>query len=498
MTQPERDHIRFLLGGRARHLRGVAPTRTVLEYLREEEHRTGTKEGCAEGDCGACTVLTASLNEAGDGLDYHAVNACIQFLPALDGKALLTIEDVAGADGGLHPIQQALVDHHASQCGFCTPGFVMSLYASYQSRRGDAAPPLTAQAIGQLLSGNLCRCTGYRSIVTAALQALHNVAPDLGTLDQDGATETVQQLQAWRASGPLHFTGAGQRFYAPRTIDALTELYAEHPGAIILGGGTDAALWVTKQLRELDTLIAIGEVATLKAITMAHDHIRIGAGVTLTRAAAAISAQYPELEELFLRFASPPIRNAATLAGNIANASPIGDAAPALLALDAELELRSVHGQRTLALSEFFLAYQQTALQPGEIIETLRIPRRTPDLTLAAYKISKRFDQDIAALCAVFRINLADGLITTARAAFGGMAAIPKRASACEAALVQQSFTAKSIEAAAQALQDDFTPIGDLRASAAYRQRVAGNLLRRFLLEHEPGSGPVRITRHGR
>ena len=501
---PKTRPVRYLLDGELRSVEPGDPTRTVLQHLREDLGRTGTKEGCAEGDCGACTVVLAELD--GAGLRFRAVNACIQFLPTLDGRALLTVESLKHrVSGALHPVQQAMADCHGSQCGFCTPGFVMSLHALYKT---DPAPGRTC--INDALAGNLCRCTGYRPIVESA-QAMHALGKAIPAADQDwisapagsrskaarkSEASLARALRALQGRGGFEIaTGGPGEFHAPRSISALARLRQRFPAARLLAGGTDLGLWVTKQHRRLGPLLYLGNVSALRRIRVTPQRIDIGAAAALTDAFAVLEQHYPELREVLRRFASPPIRNAGTLGGNIANGSPIGDSMPPLIALGASVVLRKGGVRRTLALEDFYLAYQKTALAPGEFLERVRVPRRRRGLRLASYKISKRFDQDISALCAAFAIDLERGVIRSARIAFGGMAATPKRAAACEAALRGKVWSDAVCEQAAAALASDYTPISDMRASAAYRLKVAQNLLRKFRLETggAPGKAPSRL-----
>ncbi len=493
--------VRFILDGEEIELRDVDPTRTVLQYLREDLRRTGTKEGCAEGDCGACTVVLAELDGSGR-IKVEAVNACIQFLPTLDGKELFTVESLKGVDGALHPVQQALVDCHGSQCGFCTPGFAMSMFALYKSNREPSRTD-----IDNALAGNLCRCTGYRPIVDAAQRmyaeaSSRNLKSDWRLAPK--GQETKRQIHAKavalekiRREDELS-TGNGTRtFYAPRSADRLAELEEQNPDATLLAGGTDVGLWVTKEHRALDTIIYTAHVPELQSIAVTDTHIEIGAAVTLTDAMPVLIDHYPALEELLLRYGSPPIRNAATLGGNIANGSPIGDSMPALLALNTSLVLRRGGKRRELPLCEFYLGYQETALAAGEFVETIRIPIAAEAVHFQSYKVSKRFDQDISAVCAAFFLAMDGDAIATARVAFGGMAATPSRAGRCEAALVGRLFDRATIDAAMAALDNDFQPISDARASADYRRRVCRNLLRRFY--DECAGGPdSRLYAYGR
>jgi xanthine dehydrogenase small subunit len=485
------EGIRYLIDGEVRTVTGLAPTRTVLQHLREDLGRVGTKEGCAEGDCGACTVVLAELD--GRRVGYRAVNSCIQFVPTLDGKALITVESLKDRrTGALHPAQAAIADGHGSQCGFCTPGFVMSLFALYKNE-----PAPGRAAVNDALAGNLCRCTGYRPIVDAA-QTMYALGREIPPRDQDwcrapagsksqpaaeSEARLATALRGIRRRRSLVLGHAGGAFYAPRTAAELAALRVELPDARLLAGGTDVGLWVTKQHRALGDVLYVGEVAELQRIVATPEHLDIGAAVSLTAAFGAIERAYPEAREVLRRFASPPIRNAGTLAGNVANGSPIGDSMPPLIALGARVVLRRGDARRKLPLEELYLAYQRTALQPGEFVERVVVPLRRPGLQFATYKVSKRFDQDISAVCAAFALVVERGTIASARVAFGGLAATPKRASGCEAALAGRPWTEATCAQAAAALATDFAPITDMRASAAYRLTVAQNLLRKFHLE---------------
>ena len=485
------DAIRFVLDGEVHTVEGVAPTTSVLNFLREDLGRIGTKEGCAEGDCGACTVVLAELD--GDGVRFRAVNSCIQFMPTLDGKELITVESLKGADGTLHPVQRALVDCHGSQCGFCTPGFVMSLFALYKTQQN----PSRAE-IGDALSGNLCRCTGYRPIVDAGVK-MYEYGADHEDRHQhwmncsfSSATdremtqserEMIERLRAIRRPDTLTVRHGSATFYAPVTLKELASLREAHPDARILAGGTDVGLWVTKQHKDLPNILYVGDVAELKEIRDTDAGLEIGAAANLTDAYEALVKEHPELSELYRRFASPPIRNAGTLGGNIANGSPIGDSMPALIVMGATVLLRKGRRTRELPLDDFYLAYQKTALEPGEFVERLRVPHRVAAAQLRTYKISKRFDQDISAVCGAFRVVLDRGRVSEARVAYGGMAATPKRAHATERALSGREWTEATVRAAMAALGEDFAPLTDMRASSAYRKSVARNLLYKYWLE---------------
>jgi xanthine dehydrogenase small subunit len=476
------DTIRFVLDGEIRTVRDAAPTMTVLQWLREEARRPGTKEGCAEGDCGACTVALGEID--GDRIRYRAINSCIQFLPTLDGKELVTVESLKHK-GKLHPVQQAMVECHGSQCGFCTPGFVMSLFAFYH---GDKAPG--RDAVDDALAGNLCRCTGYRPIIAAAERM-----NAIGRRDQFHARETatLAQLRRLARDDTLTLAHAGQRYFAPRTLAEFARIAADHPDAVLLGGGTDVGLWVTKLHRRLETIIYTGDVAELRRLDVGDAFIEIGGAVTYTDAIQTLAADYPDFGEMLRRLGSVQVRNAGTMGGNIGNASPIGDTPPLLLALGASLVLRHGTALREMAIDEFFLDYRKTALRPGEFIAAIRVPRARPGIQFRAYKISKRFDQDISAVCGAFALELKAGRVLQIRIGFGGMAATPKRAAHAEAALRNQAWSEVAVRAAMQMLARDFEPITDMRASAQYRLKAAQNLLFKFFLETAGKPGRTRV-----
>jgi len=460
--------IRFWHQGGLKELDTDTPTRSVLNWLREDAHCTGTKEGCAEGDCGACTVVVGSL-DANGALQLQPMNSCLQFLPTLDGKALFTVEDVGGHGQPLHPVQQALVDCHGSQCGFCTPGFVMTLWHQWETR--GATPP-DRQQLADALAGNLCRCTGYRPILDAGECAMRQEGPLLDRAHVEAA------LQALAQDPPLAHAG----FHAPRTLDECAALVAAKPQATLLGGATDIGLWVNKQFRELGEVIDLGRVDELKAIERTPTHLRIGAGASLEAAWGALAAQWPALKELWLRFASPPVRFAGTMGGNVANGSPIGDSAPVLMALGARVELRHGAAVRQLPLDAFYTGYMKNERRPGELLTAIEVPWNE-GWTLRAFKVSKRFDSDISALCGAFALRLEHGVVTDLRLAWGGMAATVARSAQAEAALRGQPWDEAHLQAAQAALAQDFRPMSDLRASADYRLQVAQNLLRRLWLE---------------
>lgn len=462
--------IRFLLDGVVRESPAdTDPTLTVLNLLRYHLRRTGAKEGCAEGDCGACTVVLGELE--GERVRFRAVNACILFAPMLDGRALFTVESL-GREGALHPVQQAMVDLHASQCGFCTPGFVMSLYA--HQREGAPNDP---QSLKDALAGNLCRCTGYGPILAAG-QAM-GAAPE---------ADIAAALKAIQPAEGLAIEHKGRRFFAPRSADELAATLEANPDATVLAGGTDIGLWVTKQRRVLRTIVSLNDCADLKAVEDLGPAIRIGAAVRYADAHAALAALHPDFGELLRRLGGQQVRNLGTVCGNIANGSPIGDMPPALIAADATLVLRRGAARRELPLEAYFLAYGRQDRAPGEFVEAVIVPKPAAGRIFRIAKLSKRFDQDISAVCLGLSVGVEAGRVTDARIAFGGMAATPKRAAACEAALAGRPWTPATVETAVGALADDFAPITDMRASAGYRLEAAGNLIRRAVLESQDGA----------
>ena len=479
-----RDNLRFWLNDRLITLNEVGPEDTLLDFLRLDQRLTGAKEGCAEGDCGACTVLVGRLAR-GD-LIYETVNACIRFLPSLDGCHVVTIEHMRGEDGGLHPVQKAMVEHHGSQCGFCTPGIIFSLYGLWMSN-----PAPDRRAIKVALQGNLCRCTGYAPIIRAAEAISDYGSPANDWLEAERAVNR-ERLMALKDGARVVLQKAGKTAILPASLDDFASVRQENSGATIIAGSTDVGLWVTKLMRDISPAIFIAHLEELKHISVTQQQILIGAGATYSEAQQVMSEHFPHLANYWQRIAGQQVRNMGTIGGNIANGSPIGDMPPVLMALGASIILRKGGERRRLALEDFFIAYGRQDRYPGDFLETILIPREQhkdphTDCALrlhAAYKISKRRDEDISALSAGFHLTVAEGIITTSHLAFGGMAATPRRAAHAEAALLGQPFCEDSLLAAAAVLDKDFEPLSDWRASATYRMMAAKNLFRRFWLDH--------------
>jgi xanthine dehydrogenase small subunit len=468
--------IRFILNGEAISLTDVKPDTTLLDWLRLERRLRGSKEGCAEGDCGACTVLVGRLMD--DEIIYDSVTACIRFMGSLHGTHVVTIEHLRGENGNLHPVQQAMVDHHGSQCGFCTPGFVMSLYGLWMRN-----PDPSQSAIEKALQGNLCRCTGYAPIIRAA-QAMSSYGLPQGDPLLAERIALKAQIKAIHDGSRVEIGTGAEAIIVPATLDDFAGVYEAHPEATIVAGSTDVGLWVTKFMRAIGPVIFIGHLQELKRIAENDSEVRFYAGVSYSEAMPVLVGAFPAMAELWDRIAGEQIRNMGTIGGNIANGSPIGDTPPPFIALGAKLHLRRGEHRREIKLEDYFLAYGKQDRQPGEFVESVTIPLLPAGEHFAAYKISKRREEDISALCGAFRVFVNDaGVVGMARIAFGGMAATPKRAKAVEAALVGKPWTVATVEAAMAVFAEDYQPISDMRASAEYRLLSAQNLLMRFFLE---------------
>ena len=466
--------LQFVRRGQTVTLHQVPPDRTLLELLREDLQCSDTKEGCNEGDCGACTVVLGQAD--GERIQYRAVNSCIRLAHSIQGQALWTAQDLLGPDGSLHPAQQALVQCHGSQCGFCTPGFVMSLFGMYQNHVAQGRP-ITRALAQQDLSGNLCRCTGYRPILDAA-----QTMAELPRVSVDEA-ETLQKLK--------HLSQAGQgleadlAYFLPDTLADLLRLRSRHPKAQLVAGCTDVGLWVNKGHRRLPQVLDLSRVAELRRVEHYPHHLAIGAAVPLTEAFAALVAERPQLQTFAQRFAGLPVRNSGTLGGNVANGSPIGDSMPLLIALGANVVLMSTRGHRELPLEQLYTGYRQNVMAADEVLAWIKVPKAVPQEFSRVYKVSKRFDDDISALCLAVALRLDGGRVVQASIGVGGVAATPVRAHQTEALLRGQPWRQATVERAMAVLRQEFAPISDLRASSAYRAQVLGNLLQRFWLESQ-------------
>ena len=477
--------ISFLINQELRQESDLSPNMTVLQYLRKKVQKTGTKEGCGSGDCGACTVV---IGEVVDGqLQYRSINSCLTFVSSLHGKQLITVEDLQH-NNKLHPTQQAMVDFHGSQCGFCTPGFIMSMFALSKNK-----PAANKNDVMESLAGNLCRCTGYRPIVDAAL----SLASDAPLMDQFVELEksTIARLQTLQEQ-PASLSHGKLTAYLPRSVNELAEIYSANPNAKLVAGGTDLALEVTQFHREIETLINLTYIEDMKVCEESEDALQIGANVAISDAYKLLTHHYTDFGELLHRFASLQIRNQGTLGGNIGNASPIGDAPPLLIALNAQVKLRRGKQSRVMPIEDYFISYKVTAQQESEFIEQVIIPKPKTNETFRAYKLSKRLDDDISAVCGAFNIQIEDNKVVSARIAFGGMAATPKRATRCENALLGKEWTEANVKEAMQEIHNDFEPLSDFRASKEYRSITAANMLRRFYIEqnHQSNQIETRVT----
>ncbi len=498
-----RPVIEFFLNGEPQKLTEADPNLSILEWLRTKMRLTGTKEGCASGDCGACTVSIGVPDGASGRLRYESVNSCIALIGSLHGKHLVTVDVLK--EEPVHPVQKAMIDCHGAQCGFCTPGIVMSLFTLHTERQANPqrlAQPPSHHELLEALAGNLCRCTGYRPIVEAGRRACVETwepsrkdRPHSGPawLQDSAMQATLKRIQGERGG----LQSPGHRHDLPGSLNELRTLRAQYPEARLIAGGTDLALEITQQLRDLDHLISVERVADLQRLEVTDDHLYLGAGLTYRQLNDVLPGYWPHFAPLLERLGSLQIRNRGTLGGNIGNASPIGDMPPALIALNAELELDSLDGVRRIPLADFFRDYKQTELQPHEFIRGVRVPLPKAGEHLLLYKISKRLDDDISAVLGAFWLQLDNGAVSDCRLAFGGMAAIPRRAAATEQAMQGQPWNHATVTAAIAALAGDFTPMSDVRASADYRLQVAGNLLQRALLETggpSDSSTPLTVT----
>ena len=459
--------VKFIHNNKIMEVQNIDPNETLLNYIREKLNKTGTKEGCAEGGCGACTVVLGYLKN--NKIFYQSVNACIVFLPTIHGKQLILVEDLVGKDGSLHPVQKSMVNFHGSQCGFCTPGFVMSLFSMYKN-----FPSFNKKIIKNSIAGNLCRCTGYQPIINAA-KSLNNK----NKVDQFYQTknETIKLLKIInKKNNSLTINRIDKKYFAPQTINELKILLKKYPKSKILSGGTDLSLIVTKERKTINSIIYINSIKELNYIKKNKKYIEIGATTPLIEFESEIIKHYPDFKDILERYGSVQIRNVATIAGNIATASPIGDTLPLLLALNAKIVISNSKNDKILYLKDFFINYRKTKLKNGQFIKLIKIPLLQNNI-FKAYKISKRIDDDISAVCASFNLNIKNNIIVSISIAYGGMAAIPKKALQCEKSLLNKDLSEKNINIAQKFLEKDFNPIDDMRASSQYRMKIAKNLL---------------------
>ena len=463
--------IKFVYLNRIVEIKNPDPNETLLNYVRTKLKKTGTKEGCAEGGCGACTIVLGELKD--DKINYSSINSCIMFLPTLHGKQLILVEDLVSKDGSLHPVQQAMVNYHGSQCGFCTPGFVMSLFSMFKNY-----PRFNENLIKDTISGNLCRCTGYQPIIKAAKSLNNKNKIDQFTKSKNDIMKLLKKIN----NESIIIYKKNKKYFAPRYVQELKKILKKNINSHLLSGGTDLSLVVTKERKDIDSIIYMNSISELNYIKNNNKYIEVGASTPLSEFENYIEKYYSDFTSVLKRYGSVQIRNTATIAGNIATASPIGDTLPLLLSLDAKVVLKSIKKIKIIPLSSFFIDYRKTRLKAGQFIDSIRIPL-FPKNIFKAYKISKRFDDDISSVCASFNVQLINKKIKNIRIAYGGMASIPKRAKYCEKILLNSHINEQVINKAKKALEQDFRPISDVRASAKYRLIVAKNLLHKCFLE---------------
>ena len=463
--------IKFVYQNKIVEVINPNPNETLLNYIRTKLKKTGTKEGCAEGGCGACTVVLGEFKD--NKINYSSINSCIIFLPTLNGKQLILVEDLKLENGSLHPVQQAMVNYHGSQCGFCTPGFVMSLFSMFKNHSR-----YNENLIKNTISGNLCRCTGYQPIIKAAKSLNNKKKSDQFDKDKKNVIKLLKKIN----NESIVIYQKGKKYFAPRYVQELKKILKKNINSHLLSGGTDLSLIVTKERKDIDSIIYMNAISELNYLKNSNTYIEVGANTPLIKFENYIEKYYPDFTSILKRYGSVQIRNTATIAGNIATASPIGDTLPLLLSLDAKVVLRSIKKTKVVSLNDFFVSYRKTKLKKGQFIESIRIPL-FPKNIFKAYKISKRFDDDISSVCASFNLQVENKKVKNIRIAYGGMASVPKRATNCERILLNSQITEKIINTAQEALEKDFKPISDMRASAKYRMMVAKNLLHKCFLE---------------
>ena len=465
------SNIEFIYQNKIFKIKNPDSNETLLNYIRTKLKKTGTKEGCAEGGCGACTIVLGELKN--NEINYKAINSCITFLPTLQGKQLILVEDLISKEGLLHPVQQAMVNYHGSQCGFCTPGFIMSLFSIYKKNS-----KFKKTEIKDSISGNLCRCTGYQPIIKAAQSLKNKNKIDQFSKNKKNTINLLKKIN--NKSVVIYYKG--KKYFAPRYVMELKKILKKNTDVDFLSGGTDLSLIVTKERKNINSIVYMNSIRELQYIKNNNEYIEVGASTPLIELESYIKKYYPDFTKILKRYGSPQIRNVATVAGNIATASPIGDCLPLLLSLNAKIVLQDFKKTKIFFLDDFFISYRKTKLKKGQFIHSIRIPL-FKDNTFKAYKVSKRFDDDISSVCAAFNLEIKKNKIISVRIAYGGMAAIPKRAIYCEKILSNSSVTDAIINKAKKALEKDFKPISDMRASRSYRMEVAKNLLEKFCAE---------------
>ena len=465
------NFISFIHRDRIVKIKNPDPNETLLNFIRTKFKKTGTKEGCAEGGCGACTVVLGELKN--NEVNYRAINSCITLLPTLEGKQLIIVEDLISKNGMLHPVQEAMVKCHGSQCGFCTPGFVMALFSMFKKYSN-----FKDDVIKDSIAGNLCRCTGYKPIVKAAKSLKSKNKNDDFSKNIKNTIKLLKKIN----NKSIKILKKDKKYFAPRHVLELKKILKKNTDANFLSGGTDLSLSITKERKDINSIIYMNSISELNYIKNNNEYIEVGASTPLIDLEHYIKKYYPDFTKILKRYGSPQIRNVGTIAGNIATASPIGDCLPLLLSLNAQVNLQGLKKTQILFFDNFFINYRKTKLKKGQFIHSIRIPLSKKN-TFKAYKVSKRFDDDISSICAAFNLEIVKNKIENVRIAYGGMAAIPKRAVFCEKILLKSLINEETINKAKQALEKDFKPISDMRASGLYRMQVAKNLLEKCCIE---------------
>ena len=464
------NRIKFIYKNKIHEVINPDPNETILNYVRKKLNKTGTKEGCAEGGCGACTLVLGELKK--NKIYYKAINSCIAFVPILDGKQLILVEDLS-SDGNLHPVQKAMVDFNGSQCGFCTPGFVMSIFAMYKNNS-----TYNENIIKDSIQGNLCRCTGYKPIVDAAKSLSKKKKIDQFSRYKKNTLSLLKKIK----STNIEIINDNKRYFAPKSLKQLKKIIKKEKNFQLISGGTDLSLMVTKERKDLNSLIYMNSIDELNYIKEKNGYIEVGAATPLIEFESYIEKYFPDFSNILRRYGSVQIRNVCTIAGNLGTASPIGDTLPMLLSLDSKVVISDKNKNKILPLNDFFISYRKTKLKRGQFIHSVKIPILRKNI-FKAYKISKRIDDDISSVCASFNFEINNNKIKNIKIAYGGMSSIPKRAFKCEKILSNSILSIKTINKAKRTLEKDFKPITDVRASKEYRMEIAKNLLEKCFIE---------------